>query len=148
MVFRIFAFKAEQTPYCATLQWVILAYLLLLIETFSSVKATGQQSNPASRRKSTLSDGVFVGLCLGGQPSQFIAFTKDGITIQDKNNNSIVMNESGTTITDANGNTVTMSSSGIRNAVKAGRKITQTAGGTPAIVETVNGPSTVELADS
>ena len=41
-----------------------------------------------------------------------------------------------------------MSSSGIRNAVKAGRKITQTAGGTPVIVETVNGPSTVELADA
>ena len=44
----------------------------------SSVKATGQQSNPGSKRRSDLSDGTFVGLCLGGVPKQFIRIYRNG----------------------------------------------------------------------
>jgi len=67
----------------------------------SSVKASGKQANPGSRRRFDMADGIFIGLCLGGAPNQYIAFTGSGISIVDKNGNSIVMGPGGVTINGA-----------------------------------------------
>jgi hypothetical protein len=61
----------------------------------SSVKATGKQANPGSRRRFDMADGVYFGLAIGPTPTQYLAFTGDGITIVDKNGNKMVMSSSG-----------------------------------------------------
>lgn len=62
----------------------------------SNVKSNMSQSNPGSRRRNDWADGIYFGLCIGGgTPNQYISFTNNGITIQDKNGNSIVMSSSG-----------------------------------------------------
>lgn len=65
----------------------------------SAVKANSAQSNPGSGRRFDMADGIFIGLCLAGAPTQYIAFTSDGITIADKNGNRIDMNSGGIAIT-------------------------------------------------
>lgn len=47
----------------------------------SSVKANKAQANPGSRRRFSMSDGVYVGGMLNGTPTQFIAFSGSGIAI-------------------------------------------------------------------
>jgi hypothetical protein len=47
----------------------------------SSVKATKRVANPGSRRKHSYSDGVYIGACLNGVPTQVVAFTDTGISI-------------------------------------------------------------------
>lgn len=79
----------------------------------SSVRATGKQSNPGSRRQFDKSDGTYFGCSQGDVPAQWITFTAGGIVIHDKNGNSITMNSSGITVADKNGNMMVMSSSGI-----------------------------------
>lgn len=79
----------------------------------STVKSTQQQSNPGSHRKFSKSDGIFIGLCLAKEPTQYITFTNDGIVIADKNKNNITLSKDGIKITDANGNVISMQSSGV-----------------------------------
>lgn len=56
----------------------------------SAVRTSGgEPANPGSYRKFDLADGVYVGGILNGAPEQFVAFTDDGIVIQDKNGNKI-----------------------------------------------------------
>lgn len=115
----------------------------------SSVKSNQQQSNPGSLRRFDFADGIYIGLCLGqSTPNQYLSFTNEGITIQDKNGNTIQTSSSGVSITDSHGNTIATSSSGITNTVKSGNKVTATAGGSLAAVETSAGASPVSQADS
>jgi hypothetical protein len=79
----------------------------------SSVRATGKQSNPGSRRQFDKADGTYFGCSQGAAPSQWFTFTDGGIVIHDKNGNSITMDGSGVTIVDKSGNKMVMSSSGI-----------------------------------
>jgi hypothetical protein len=79
----------------------------------SSVRATGKQSNPGSRRQFDKADGTYFGSPQGPAPSQWVRFTDGGIGISDKYGNEITMNSDGITITDKNGNMMVMSSSGI-----------------------------------
>ncbi len=65
----------------------------------SSVKTNKAQANPGSRRRFDMADGVYIGLCLAAAPTQYIAFTDDGINIIDKNGNKIEMSSSGIKIT-------------------------------------------------
>lgn len=68
----------------------------------SSVKSNAAQSNPGSKRRFDMADGIYIGICLAQpNPNQFIAFTNNGITIQDKNGNKIVMSSSGIDCTAA-----------------------------------------------
>lgn len=121
----------------------------------SSVKAsslsTGQPANPGSRRRNSMSDGIYLGVALANAPKQYVAFTKSGsdrgITQVDANGNSIVMDKDGITISDANGNSIVTSSSGIKFVVANGNHVDSTAGGTLSPVETVGGASTVARAD-
>lgn len=78
----------------------------------SSVKATGARANPGSRRRFDMADGVFFGIALGqSQVEQYVAFTKDGIKLADKNTNTIVMGSTGVLINgcliDKNGDVIT-----------------------------------------
>lgn len=84
----------------------------------SSVIANKDQANPGSRRRFDMADGIYVGMCLGGEnPEQYIRFfeedNKQGVQIHDKNGNDVLMNDQGTTITDKSGNKIVMSSDGI-----------------------------------
>lgn len=47
----------------------------------SAVKRTRQISNPGSRRRGSMSDGIYIGGCLNGTPSQYVAFSASGITL-------------------------------------------------------------------
>ena len=70
----------------------------------SAVKASnGQQSNPGSRRRHSWADGIYVFTIISETPDQYVIFKEDGITIQDKNGNSILMNDTGMSINILNG---------------------------------------------
>ena len=47
----------------------------------SSVKATGATAGPGSSRKSSLSDGCYIGGFLGGAPSEYIHFSGGNVAI-------------------------------------------------------------------
>jgi len=47
----------------------------------SKVKATKKQGNPGSARKYSYSDGVYLGGCLNGVPTQYVQFSSSGITV-------------------------------------------------------------------
>lgn len=113
----------------------------------SIVQATGAQGNPGSRRKHDLADGVYHGQQIAGTPVQGIAFTSTGLTIFDRNGNTIAMGPSGITLADKNGNVIATSAAGTTTTVKSGNAVVQTAGGTPSPVETVAGTSPVAKAD-
>jgi hypothetical protein len=68
----------------------------------SSVKQNRGISNPASGRKSDLSDGIYIGGIFNQTPQQFVQFTSTGITISDMNGNVITMGSNGITITTTN----------------------------------------------
>lgn len=64
----------------------------------SSVKVTKEQANPASRRRFSISDGIYIGGILNGTPTQYWQFNSDGMAALDKNGNTITMDGSGVTI--------------------------------------------------
>jgi hypothetical protein len=51
----------------------------------SSVVATGAQANPGSRRRFTVTDGIYLGGMLNGTPVQYIQFLADAISIVSPN---------------------------------------------------------------
>lgn len=57
---------------------------------------------PGSNRKFDLADGIYIGGVLNKTPTQYITFTGNGVTIADKNGNTIVMSSSGVNITATN----------------------------------------------
>lgn len=65
-----------------------------------SVKATKAQSNPASRRRFAMSDGLYFGGFLGAAPQQYVEFSAGGISI--KSTGKI-------TLTDGSGSTIILS---------------------------------------
>jgi hypothetical protein len=58
----------------------------------SVVVKTKAESQPGSRRKFDLADGVYMGSILSGEPIQYVQFTATGISIADVNGNQIQMN--------------------------------------------------------
>jgi len=56
----------------------------------------GKQSNPGSKRRHSLSDGVYQrGMLNPNNPDQFVHFRSDGITLADKNGNILEFNAGG-----------------------------------------------------
>jgi hypothetical protein len=79
-----------------------IGMIFIAHEDISSVKSTGGQANPGSRRRGAYEDGIFLGVVNGGaNPSQYITFTEGGISIADKNGNKIDMNSNGIKFTTA-----------------------------------------------
>lgn len=91
-----------------------IGYVIVSDRDISSVKtaaAAGKdpQGAPGSFRKNSISDGVYVGSVLTKDaPTQYLAFTADGIKITDKSGNVIEMAAAGITITPAPGMPVTV----------------------------------------
>jgi len=80
----------------------------------SVVKKTLDRSNPGSRRRFDMADGVYLGVPLDKEaPKQYVRFMEKGIEVKDKNNNTALLNENGIKLTDKSGNKIVMSSSGI-----------------------------------
>lgn len=80
----------------------------------SIVVSTQKQGNPGSGRRFSIADGIYIGACLNAVPTQYIAFSDNGITILDANGsgNKIEMTATGVKVTDKNGNVLEMKSSG------------------------------------
>lgn len=80
----------------------------------SSVKRTLKESNPGSRRRFDMSDGIYIGLVLTKDaPQQYVRFTNDGIELYDKNKNQVLMNGDGVQMTGLNNYKVRITSNGI-----------------------------------
>jgi len=71
---------------------------LICDRDISSVKQNRGQANPGSNRRFNLADGLYLGGYLNGTPNQYVYFTPNGITLADKNGNSIIMAPGGITI--------------------------------------------------
>jgi Phage protein Gp138 N-terminal domain/GpV Apex motif len=65
----------------------------------SVVASGGSVSTPGSLRQYDLADGIYVGGIINAQPTQYVQFTPQGITIADANGNMIVMSSGGVAIT-------------------------------------------------
>lgn len=94
----------------------------------SVVKRTKKVSNPGSYRRFDLADGMYLGGFLNAAPTQYFRFVTDGsgvpsgIEIIDVSGNKIVTTSAGMTLTDKNNNTVVMDTNGITiNGVKFDR---------------------------
>ena len=73
-----------------------------------------QVGPPASGRQYDKADGTYFGSTQGQTaPSQYIAFTANGLTVQDKNSNSLAMSSSSATLTANNTANVTGGSGGV-----------------------------------
>jgi hypothetical protein len=123
-----------------------VGHMVLSDRDLSSVKATGKQANPGSRRKFDMSDGTYYPKVIDGAPIQGIAYTSTGVLYFDRNGNTITTSSSGIVIADGHGNVITTSSGGVTVKVGGG-KIALTGGGTLYPVMTTNGPSSIAEAD-
>lgn len=65
----------------------------------SKVKSTKAQANPGSFRRFDLADGVYVGGCLNGPPTQYLVFTGAGVKMVDANGNVLEMKSTGFELT-------------------------------------------------
>lgn len=86
----------------------------------STVKKTKKQGNPGSRRRFSLSDGIYLGGVLNGAPTQYVRFLTDpdtgagnGVEVVDALGNSIKTSTAGINWTDKNSNTIVSNSDGI-----------------------------------
>ena len=91
----------------------------------SSVRATGKQANPGSRRKYDKADGVYMGRTHTSEPAeQWFTITATGIEIHDKNGNSIIMGPAGVFINgaliDRNGDVITKHGTSVDHHVNTG----------------------------
>lgn len=64
----------------------------------SAVKSTKKIGPPGSDRQMSMSDGIYFGGILNGDPEQWVKFTDTGIELHDKNDNNIVSNAAGISI--------------------------------------------------
>lgn len=79
----------------------------------SAVKKTKKQSNPGTRRRNSMSDGLYLFGVLNAAPNQYVRFSDDGIEIVDKNGNKIQMTSNGIKFTDCNSQVFEMKSGSI-----------------------------------
>src|ERR1043166_3790476 len=61
-----------------------LGFVVCADRDISAVKANKAISNPGSKRRFSLADGVYFGGMLNAAPDQYIKFSSDGVTIADK----------------------------------------------------------------
>jgi hypothetical protein len=93
-----------------------IGYVIVSDRDITNVVATQAAAPPGSFRKYNFADGIYVGGCLNGPPTQYLSFTAQGLTLADLNGNKVAMAATGITITDANGNQIQMKA-GIVNVV-------------------------------
>lgn len=74
-----------------------VGFMSIADRDISALKSNdGDQSNPGSKRRHNLADGVYQrGMLNPNNPTQFVHFRDDGVTVADKNGNVIEMNSGG-----------------------------------------------------
>lgn len=76
-----------------------IGVVVLCDRDISSVKANQDQANPGSRRRHDMADGIYFGVPMSAKdketPEQYVAFTNNGMTLRDKNDNKIEMESDG-----------------------------------------------------
>lgn len=72
-----------------------IGFALCCDRDISAVKNTKATANPATNRRFSVSDGLYVGGVLNGKPTQYIQFTDTGITIVDTNGNKLISSTTG-----------------------------------------------------
>lgn len=75
-----------------------IGWMAVADRDISVVKSTKAESQPGSRRKFDMADGVYMGALLSAAPAQYVAFSSAGINIKDVSNNSIQTNNAGISI--------------------------------------------------
>jgi hypothetical protein len=102
-----------------------IGFVVCADRDISNVKTSKQQSNPGSPgRRYDIVDGIYIGGCLNGAPTAYLAFASTGIQIADGQKNTITTTSTGMTLTDPNGNKITMNASGVNLTDVNGNKIT------------------------
>ena len=98
-----------------------LGYVICADRDISVVKGTGAVGNPGSLRRFNIADGIYVGGCITpGTPTQYIAFTAQGITVSDLNGNVLKLTSAGIAITGNMAVTGNISATGTIVAGKGG----------------------------
>jgi hypothetical protein len=86
----------------------------------SAVKNSKKMSNPGSRRKHSLADGIYLFGVLNAAPTQYVRFMQDGsgnpagFELVDVYGNKSVFSNSGITTTDKFGNKIEMIAAGVK----------------------------------
>ncbi len=104
----------------------------------SALKANnGEQSNPGSYRTHDMADGIYTGAMLNpANPEQFVHFSSDGVTIADKNGNTLQMGAGGVTISGSGDTAVQSSGMLLLGGDGSGSyEFVETAGGTSTKVK-------------
>jgi len=73
-------------------------YVVVSDRDTSVVRNSLAPGSPGSFRKFNIADGIYVGGCLNGPPTQFFAFTSSGVTMQDMSGNVVTFGASGVVI--------------------------------------------------
>lgn len=64
----------------------------------SAVRSSKKKSNPGSRRRHSMADGIYLFGVLNAAPTQYVRFYDNGMDLVDKNGNTILMNSDGVVI--------------------------------------------------
>ena len=88
--------------------------MIICADRDSSAVTGGSVVTPGSDRSHDFADGIYIGSVYNDVPDQYVQFTEDAITINDKSGNKVELKTAGTTITDKNGNVIEMSSTGVK----------------------------------
>lgn len=102
-----------------------IGYVMAADRDTSKVRNTKAVAAPGSRRRYSISDGIYVGGCLNAVPTAYVLFTADGhLKLVDIDGNSVVTAAGGITITDKTGNVIQTSSTGIAMTPFGGQPVT------------------------
>lgn len=85
-----------------------IGLLAICDRDISSVINNKGPANPGSNRRFDFADAIYLGSVLGSSPKQYIQSSVQGLTLADRNGNTIAMTKQGITFTDALGNTFTV----------------------------------------
>ena len=79
-----------------------IGFIVCADHDISAVKSTGAAANPGSRRRFSLSDGIYFGGFLGPTPKQYIQISSTGLTLADSSGNTISTGPTGITLSGTN----------------------------------------------
>ena len=97
-----------------------LGYVIVADRDTSSARANKGLASPGSFRQFDLADGVYVGGCLNGPPTQYLVFTSTGLQIVDLNGNNMIFGAGGIAVTTAAGGDFTVNGVSVTKHVHSG----------------------------
>jgi hypothetical protein len=79
-----------------------IGFIICADHDISAVKSTKAVAPPGSRRRFSLSDGIYFGGILNGTPQQYIQISSTGLTLADSSGNKISTGPTGITLSGTN----------------------------------------------